>query len=238
MDITEFSIRILLLFFPGIICSYIVDTFTIHKPREPFFFLLQSFVFGLSSYFLFWVVLPIYNFMGIKVGLWDSKSEVVFLRALIDDNIHISYYEIVWVCFVAIILGLIITAIETYKIHFRLVKGLRITKKFGELDVWGYSLNAKDIEWVTVRDIEKDLVYDGWVQSFSDDSKDAELLLRDVSVYSNLEAKPLYQVGAMYISRKRDDITIEFRTIPITENIKWKEGKEDEGNKTNPEATE
>ena len=34
MDITEFTIRLLLLFFPGIICSYIIDTFTIHKPRQ------------------------------------------------------------------------------------------------------------------------------------------------------------------------------------------------------------
>ncbi|MBU0700897.1 hypothetical protein KKE26_06355 [bacterium] len=230
MDITEFTIRLLLLFFPGIICSYIVDAFTIHKPRESFFFLLQSFVFGLSSYFLFWLIL----FIGTKVNLCVPKPEVIFLRALVDANISISYSEIAWVCIASIILGLVITAIETYKIHFRLVKILRITKKFGELDVWGYAFNAKNIEWVTIRDIKKDMVYDGWVKAFSDDSKDAELLLRDVSVYSNLEGEPLYQVGAMYISRNRDDITIEFRTIPVSENIKWK--KEDEDEKNNIES--
>ncbi|PIP42240.1 hypothetical protein COX18_00990 [Candidatus Desantisbacteria bacterium CG23_combo_of_CG06-09_8_20_14_all_40_23] len=229
MDITEFTIRLLLLFFPGIICSYIVDTFTMHKQREPFFFLIQSFVLGLSSYFLFWIVL----FIGNKLGLWNSISEVVFLRALINANIPISYSEIAWVCFVSIILGLIITVIETYKIHFRLIQTLKISNKFGELDVWGYSFNAPNMEWVTIRDTEKNLVYDGWVQTFSDDSKNAELLLRDVSVYSNSEGTFLYQVGAMYISRNRDDITIEFRTIPITEsrNMEKKEDDKDEQEK-------
>ncbi|MEW6104475.1 MAG: DUF6338 family protein [bacterium] len=215
MNITEFTIRLLLLFFPGIICAYIVDAFTIHKPRETFLFLLQSFVFGLSSYFLFWVVLIIYNFVGSKLTLWSVKSEVVFLRALADSKVHISYSEIVWVCIISVLLAIVITIITTYKIHFKIVQWLRITKKFGELDVWGYTFNMKEVNWVTVRDMEKDLAYDGWVQSFSDDSKDAELLLRDVRVYQNSSGEFLYQVDMMYISRNRDNIAIEIRNIFI-----------------------
>lgn len=176
-------------------------------------------------------------FIGTKLGFWYSISGVVFLKALVDSNIPVSYSEIAWVCLVSIILGLFITVIETYKIHFRLIRFLRISDKFGELDVWGYSFNAPDIECVTVRDIEKNLVYDGWVQAFSDDSKNAELLLRDVSVYNNLEGTFLYQVGAMYISRNRDDITIEFRTIPITESRKRKEENEDDQGRVNSETT-
>jgi len=84
-------------------------------------------------------------------------------------------------------------------------------------------LIIKDVEWVTVRDHENDLIYDGWVQAFSDDSVDAELLLRDVSVYRNSTAEPLYQVGMMYVSRKRDDISLEFRTINLSKEIEWKD---------------
>lgn len=222
MEITEFTIRLLLLFFPGIICSYIVDTFTIHKPRTPFFFVIQFFAFGLSSYFLYYWIMHI----GTKLGFWNSTSEVVFLKALVDANIPISYSEIAWVCLISIIMGLFITAVENRKWHFRLIRFLKIGNKSGELDVWSYSFNQPDIEWVTVRDMEKNLIYDGWVQAFSEDSKNAELLLRDVCVYSNLEGRFLYQVGGMYISRNRDDIIIEFRTIPITE--KWKREKEDD----------
>lgn len=65
------------------------------------------------------------------------------------------------------------------------------------------------------------MAYDGWVVAFSDDSKDAELLLRDVSVYQNSTGEPLYQVGMMYISRNREDIAIEIRTVPLTKDREW-----------------
>lgn len=80
---------------------------------------------------------------------------------------------------------------------------------------------------MTVRDHSNDLILDGWVQAFSDDSKDAEILLRDVSVYKNSTGERLYQVGAMYVSRNRQDISIECRTIPVDDVVKWKEEKDD-----------
>lgn len=221
MDLSEFTIRILLLFFPGIICAFLIDSFTNHRPREWSNFLLQSFVLGLSSYFFFWVVLPVHGWLGTQLGAWKPRSEVFFLKALIDAKATISYSEIAWVGIIAVFLALAITVDLTYKLHFRVVRGLRITQKFSELDVWGYTLNMKEVEWVTVRDIEKNLIYDGWVQAFSDDSKDAELLLRDVSVYDNLTGDPLYQIGMMYISRSREGIVLEIRNIPLTKGREW-----------------
>lgn len=89
----------------------------------------------------------------------------------------------------------------------------------------GLTFNIKEVVWVTVRDHKNDLVYDGWVQAFSNDSREAEMLLRDVSVYKNSNAERLYQVGALYVSRKSEDISIECRTIPVDDGIKWKEGE-------------
>ncbi|MBF8276038.1 MAG: hypothetical protein HW390_1111 [Candidatus Brocadiaceae bacterium] len=86
-------------------------------------------------------------------------------------------------------------------------------------------LNIKGTVWVAVRDHKNNLIYDGWVQAFSDDSKDAELLLRDVSIYNNDSGECLYQVGAVYLSRKREDISIECRTLSIDPKIIWKEKK-------------
>ena len=221
MDFSEFTIRLLLLFFPGIICAFLVDSFTVHRPREQFVFFLQSFALGISSYCLFWALLPVHKVIGNKLGLWQPRSEVVFLRALVNNQVTISYSEIAWVCVISVLLALVITFVMTYKVHFRIVQKLKITKKFGELDVWGYTFNMKEVDWVTVRDKEKDLIYDGWVQAFSDDSKDAELLLRDVSVYRNSTGEELYQVGMMYLSRNRDNIAVEIRTIPLTEGREW-----------------
>lgn len=227
MELSEFTFRLLLLFFPGILCAYLIDHLTIHRPREPFFFLLQSFVCGIFSYSIFWAGVKTFAyFCPNAVG-----SNITFLRALTDSNTSFSFKEIALVSGIAVIVACVVAVMSRFKLLNRVARRIGITKKFGELDVWGYMLNTKEVEWVTVRDHKNDLIYDGWVQAFSDDSKDAELLLRDVSVYKNSsvgDAEKLYQVGAVYLSRNRDSISIECRTIPITETIIWKEDEKNE----------
>lgn len=211
MEISGVTIRILLLFFPGLISTYIVDAFTIHKPRTPFFFILQSFVYGFSSYLLYW------GLGNVVYWFMDKGSFTVnFLMALVDSSATIDFKEIIFVSGVAVVLSLIFTACNTYKIHTCIAHKLRITKKFGELDVWGFVFNSKEVEWVTVRDHKNDMMYDGWVKAFSDDSINAELLLRDVVVYKNLSGEKLYDIGAMYLSLDRSDIAIEFRDVAVS----------------------
>ena len=216
---SEFAFKVLLLFFPGVLCAFLVDHLTIHRRRDPFFFLLHAFVLGLISYFLYWLGLSLAHL------IWPHKvsPSVNFLKSLTDTGTTFCFQEIAWVAGVSILLALIIAPLYRFKILHRTASLLNLTTKFGDLDVWGYMLNMKAVVWVTVRDHKNDLVFDGWVQAFSDDSKDAELLLRDVSLYRNSTGERLYQVGALYLSRKREDISIECRTIPIDERVKWQE---------------
>lgn len=206
MDISVFAIRLLLLFFPGIICSYLIDTFTVHKERTQFQFIINSFLFGLISYLLYWAMIIFCK----KFQLIDV-SEFAFFKALNDTSYSISYKEIVYVCILSMFVGIFSTVIHTYKIHFRLAHKLKITRKFGELDVWGYLMNSPDIEWVTVRDTSNNLMYDGWVQAFSDNSMEAELLMGDVGVYKNDTGEFLYNVDGQYLSLDRNNISIEIR---------------------------
>lgn len=224
MEISEFTFKLLLLFFPGIICAYITDHLTIHRPREAFDFLLQSFVYGIFSYFIYGAGLKTISYF------WPNRvnPDIAFLQALTDPNASFSIKEIFFTSGIAVLLACIFTVMLRYKLPNRIAHSLGLTKKFGELDVWGYMLNMEEVVWVTVRDHKNDLIYDGWVQAFSDDSKDAELLLRDVSIYENSTAKRLYQVGAMYLSRNREDISIECRTLPVGEKILWKEDEKNE----------
>lgn len=219
MELSEFTFKLLLLFFPGILCAYLVDQLTIHRPRETFFFLLQSFVYGIFSYFICWANLSIVNYL--RPGTLNAN--VTFLRALIKSNEVFSFKEIVVTCIIAIFLAGLVSISSRYKLLNKAAHLIGITKKFGELDVWGYMLNMEEVVWVTVRDHKNNLIYDGWVQAFSDDSKDAELLLRDVSVYKNSTAERLYQIGVVYLSRNREDISIECRTLPIDERVQWEE---------------
>jgi hypothetical protein len=210
--ITEFSIRILLLFLPGVICSYLVDTLTIHPPREPIFFVIRALVLGFASYFLYWATIHGLHLLQIRF----LPDHVSFLKALEGTNAPIDFHEILYVCITSLFISLGMTVESTYKLTHRFFGFLKVTRKFGELDVWGFALNSKDVEWVTVRVFSEDLVYDGWINAFSDDGKDAELLLRDVSVYRNSTGEFLYEVGAIYLSPDRKAVSLEFRSIPVT----------------------
>ncbi|HUJ11600.1 MAG TPA: hypothetical protein VL171_16425 [Verrucomicrobiae bacterium] len=248
--ISDFSVRLFLLFFPGLLCTYIVDALTVHKPRQPLFFILQAFVSGLSAYLIYWLLHGLYQNWFVNTGFhsylhgvvayWFPNAgplvpaRVVFLDALRSPNIRIAYREIVWTCFVAIGLGLVSTLFSTYKIPYRIVRKCWISKKIGELDIWGYAFNipAPEAQWATVRDLANDLVYDGWVQAFSDDSEHAELYLREVDVFRNSTGELLYKTGAIYLALNKECISIEFRAIQQANDTR---NKEEQHGETTPE---
>lgn len=206
MDLSEFAFKLLLLFLPGIICSYLVDAFTNHKERTQFQFVVNSFVFGIMAYGLFWLVV---SWLGGYIGY--SPDSVSFIKSLQDTSLTISFREVAYTCVCAVLIAAAFTYMHTHKLHFRLFRKLGITKKFGELDVWGYLMNSDDVSWITVRDLENNLMYDGWIQAFSDNSKEAEVLLGDVQVYKNDTAELLYEVSSQYLSMDRSKIVIEVR---------------------------
>ena len=203
MEFSEFVFGLLLLFLPGIICAYIVDTFTIHKERTQFQFVINSYLLGMIAYFTCWVVIEFCRYVGFNM------DRVMFLNALVSKGQPISFGEIVWACITAILLAILFIWVDKHKWHFKIFKKFGITNKIGELDVWGYLMNAKETEWVTVRDIENNLMYDGSVVAFSDNNKEAEILLANVGIYENDSAHLLYEVDAQYLSLSKDKIVIE-----------------------------
>jgi hypothetical protein len=217
MEISEFAFRALLLFFPGIICALVVNALTVHRERKPFDLFLLSFVFGVAAYFEYWVIAR-------TIGPWLSKTwgvgfppDFVFLRALQDKSVKLSYLEIALVCVTSLLQGLIVATADSYKLFHRIARWLKITKRSGELDVWGFTFNSPNIQFATIRDLKNDLIYDGWIQSFSDDAKTSELLLRDVAVFRNSDGNLLYSVGAIYLCVEQKNTAIEFRDVPLTQ---------------------
>jgi hypothetical protein len=206
MNLSEFAFKLLLLFLPGIICSVIVDTFTNHNQRAKFEYVVNSFVYGLMAYTSYYVINELINMFYDK-----NLAPLVFLDSLFVKGKQVAFKEIFYACVVAFFLGCLITFMHTHKLQFRLFRKLGITNKFGELDVWGYFMNSPDVNWLTVRDIDNNLMYDGWVQAFSDNSKEAEILLGDVKVYKNDEGEFLYEVSSQYLSLDRTKILIEVR---------------------------
>jgi hypothetical protein len=93
---------------------------------------------------------------------------------------------------------------------------------FAERDVWDYVFNTPDPGWITVRDLDHDLMYDGWYWAYSSDAEPRELLLRDVSVYKNGTGERLYQVGAAYIPLEKS-FRLEFRSVQMSKELLWED---------------
>jgi hypothetical protein len=143
----------------------------------------------------------------------------LFFKALSDVSKSIDFWEILKVSLLSIATGYLVTALINHKILNKIAKFLRVSKKFGDLDVWSFIMNSKNIEWVIIRDIEVNLMYEGWVELFSDSTEEDELLLRDVRVFENSSGRELYQTPGLYLPRKREKITIEFPEMEYTNFI-------------------
>jgi hypothetical protein len=145
-----------------------------------------------------------------------------FVQSLSNNKLPLNFWEIFFATLLSIPMGFIVSLFINKKVLHKLAKKLKVSNKFGEIDVWSYIMNAQMPEWVVVRDIENDLMYEGWIQAFSDSTERDELFLRDVRVFTNKTAKELYEVPALYLPKNRKNLTIEFRERQINDNMEEK----------------
>lgn len=143
-----------------------------------------------------------------------SKGELSFFKAILDEKVAIAWSEIIIASLIGVPVAFSASAFHTYKLANRIGRFIRVTRRFGDEDVWDYFNNLPDIpeyEWVFVRDHKTGLVYFGWIYAYSDSEKDRELLMCDVDVYTNDKGEFLYKTGMLYLCRDRYDLTIEMR---------------------------
>ena len=222
MELSEFTLRIILLFIPGVISFIIIDKLTIHKESKAHNILIISLILGFICY--------IFYYLGISLAgrFWEINRKCLFFDALSNKEVKLDYKEIAVVSGLSIIIGFVFTFLINYKVLYRIAHRLKISNKPGDIDVWSYIMNSRAPEWVVIRDIENDLMYQGWIEAFSDGIDDDELFLRDVKVFRNSTAAELYEIPGLYLPRKRENIVVEFPLFGDTKSkrkIKGERGK-------------
>jgi hypothetical protein len=227
MEITDFAVKIILLFIPGIIAFLIIESITVHKEIKIHRLIIYSLLLGFICYSIFNLIMIIIEH--------NVNYRCSFFISLTGNSAQsLNLIEIFYVTLISILVGFISSTLINYKILHKIAFTFKASKKFGDIDVWGYIMNSsnEDIEWVVVRDIENDLIYEGWVNAFSDGNDRDEMFLRYVIVFRNSTGVKLYEVPAMYLPRKRDKLIIEFPKLKMGDyNIrKKKDDKNDKGN--------
>jgi len=201
---TELTLRLALLFLPGIICALLVEKLVPTSVWSTARLALYSLVLGLVCYLLY----------ALLDAAWICKwpPSVDLLKSL-TNNSPLDFEEIFWATVTAPFVGLGVSlALNRHWLN-RFAKVIGVSTKFGDIDVWARTFNSPDLAgaWVVVRDFDHDLSFEGWVNALSETYDVNELLLRDVRVYQSSTATFLYAVDSMYLTRAKDKLTIEFR---------------------------
>ncbi len=198
MEISELTLKLILLLIPGSIACIIYERLTIHKQWNSFKFITNAILFGAISYLIAQLIFSIRN---------PDESFNLFWENLPTKDI--PYDVIVKSSIISIFVGLAATGIDHYKLINRFGKLIRLTNKYGDENLYSYFLNAKDVEEVYVRDIENNLTYHGFVNSFSENDEIKELVLIDVVVYEYETSTELYKLDKIYLSKSKENLIIE-----------------------------
>ncbi|MCE9553132.1 MAG: DUF6338 family protein [Planctomycetes bacterium] len=217
MQFSELTIRLLLLFLPGLLCHYVVDWLTVHRRRQIFEIVLHSFLFGVISYCVYAVLhFAVYILVFAATFGHVTLPTVAFERSLTDSKSPLSLVEIVLVSAVAVVLGVFFSKLVNNKTLHTIARKWKVTYKFAEHDVWGYVFDSTEMVWILLRDTDQNKMYQGRVEAYSDVEHDdfVELHLLDVQVYNEATGEFLYQSDRMYLSRNRKCITLEVCDVP------------------------
>ncbi len=197
----------MLLFLPGIIATFIIDSLVHIRQKAPFRYGVYAILNGLGVYLVLelitWVVncpsqfpsLSIWGMLADPAGTINSGSEVVSSAAL------------------AVPYGLVVSALGRKKLLHRFAKFCRVSDKFGDNTVWEHLLTSADTDWVTVRDTTRDLAYQGKIFKYSDGTTEFELCLSQVNVYRNSDMKFFYYVDYIYLTSDSREWLLEFNFI-------------------------
>jgi len=202
--VDAFLFQIAIVFVPGFIWASMDVRFGRKRRPSQFDFLVLTLIYGLICYAVVFVVYSIsgseFSILEMDVGGRSSIS----LQTVVDE-IAVSIP-------ISIILSITWLLQSNEKWIVRILQRLRVTKRFGDEDVWDYSFNSDDpgMDYINFRDMEYGLTYAGWVDAFSETDRLREILLTDVVIYDSQSGKLLYDSPTLYISRNREHMTIEF----------------------------
>jgi hypothetical protein len=208
MELSVLTLRVVLLFFPGVLCALVVHALTVQRERTTPQFLTSAFVYGVSTYLLLAALRAGIAAVARMFG-WPVPPRVTFFAALTDERAKIAWGEIGLSAAVAVLLAVIVSAAVNHTILHRMAERLRISRRFGQADVWGHFLDSPTTSWIIVRDVSADLLYEGWVDAFSDTGADPQLLLSDVAVYRASTGTKLHDRKRVYLTPRKDSVIIE-----------------------------
>jgi hypothetical protein len=202
-------ITLIIILFPGIIATIIVGKIAFHSKWDSFKYSLYSLVLGVCTYAGLQAAVYAYCWFRAASHVAIQWTHLDVWGIAIKDNPQISPWEVCAAAVLAIPIAFLTSWLVNYKLFNKLAQKIRVSTKYGDENLYSYYLNAKEVEWVYIRDIENRLTYQGRIVSYSENEKIQEIVLSDVTVYAYEDSSELYSVPSIYLSKEIGKFIIE-----------------------------
>lgn len=151
------------------------------------------------------ILLPIlsgihFEMLSKSLHVWDATSQ---------NSTNIYPREIIFASICAILNALWISFLINYKCMTKFAQKMRISKKYGDENLFTFYLESNEVVWVYIRDKENNLTYKGKVLSFSENDRIQEVVLEAVSVYRYEDSEFLYDISSVYLTKEQGKFVIE-----------------------------
>lgn len=203
MSINLLFLQLAVVFLPGIIWARLDATYAAKIKPSDGQFVLRSFLFGITTYAVEFLVFTAIGRPFYILDIADASDRSVVSGAV--------FWEVLWALLIGFALSISWLYFTRFKLLTLFLQKIGATKKYGDEDVWDFLFNSPDaaVEYAHVRDHEKQLVFAGWINAFSETDKVRELVLLDVEV-SDFEGTTLYKTPRLYLGLPSDNVHVEF----------------------------
>lgn len=218
MEVTEVTLRLMLLGMPGIVAHLIIQKITTKRKESQLDSLLLIFLLSILSCSLlggFYLLLA-----SLTGGRFAISSPLERLAGSISDkSSSILFWEVVAATTASIVVAFGWSYAWYYKLLTKLAQLIKASDRYGDDGIMAAFLSSEQLhkkgEWLIIRDHSTNILYYGFVHAWSDASdEERELILLDVSVYSNTDGSFLYQTEYLYIERPKGVLSIETPPLP------------------------
>ena len=199
-----------LIFLPGIIWARLDARYARQVKPTQSEFAVNVFVFGLVAYlatylvYLSPLVSQIAAFNLTAIALDDAEVAQSLGRSVVDDIFAATV--------VALFLAPVWLAVQRHKLVVRFLQLIKVTKRYGDEDVWDFLLSSDDPRalYVNVRDQQTGQTFSGYVDQFSEAPGLRELVLSQVEAFDTETGDQTIKVARMYLARDPKGMTLEF----------------------------
>lgn len=210
MNITQLTIKLIILLIPGIYSTLIIENLTVHKKWSNFKFIIYSILLGCFSYLTLQTILHLCAFIiWMQMGGDFNPPIITFWKSLFDEKTSINGKEVIETCILSTFLAFFVAFIVSRKYLHKISQYLKISTKYGDENLFSFFLNSKDVSWIHIRDKNKQLIYEGLVSVHSETDYACELVLEDVKIYDYENSNFIYAIDSLYLRFPITELSIE-----------------------------